>query len=219
MVPSPARGQGDRWERWGRKPSPVSTATTRTSTSTSLRVRSCHRAVLPRVRQGRRARPLYACEECFGPLEVRYDYPAADPGGHRVRAAEHVAVRLASAGARRHRPAADHRARLHPADPRRQPGRRARHAPALDQGRPRATRPTRSRTGSSRWPWPPPRRLGFKVLACPSTGNLANAVAAAAARAGIRSVVMVPANLELPKIITTRSTAARSSPLTAPTTT
>jgi threonine synthase len=45
--------------------------------------------------------------------------------------------------------------------------------------------------------------LGFKVLACPSTGNLANAVAAAAARAGIRSVVMVPANLEEQKIITT----------------
>ena len=30
------------------------------------------------------------------------------------------------------------------------------------------------------------RELGFTVLACPSTGNLANAVAAAAARAGIR---------------------------------
>src|SRR5215813_3343702 len=45
--------------------------------------------------------------------------------------------------------------------------------------------------------------MGYKVLACPSTGNLANAVAAAAARAGIRSVVMVPADLELQKIITT----------------
>jgi threonine synthase len=45
--------------------------------------------------------------------------------------------------------------------------------------------------------------MGFKVLACPSTGNLANAVAAAAARAGIRSVVLVPADLELQKIITT----------------
>jgi threonine synthase len=45
--------------------------------------------------------------------------------------------------------------------------------------------------------------LGFKVLACPSTGNLANAVAAAAARAGIRSVVLVPADLEPQKIITT----------------
>ena len=45
--------------------------------------------------------------------------------------------------------------------------------------------------------------LGFKVLACPSTGNLANAVAAAAARAGIRSVVLIPADLEVQKILGT----------------
>jgi threonine synthase len=43
--------------------------------------------------------------------------------------------------------------------------------------------------------------LGYKVLACPSTGNLANAVAAAAARAGIRSVVLIPADLETQKVI------------------
>ena len=43
--------------------------------------------------------------------------------------------------------------------------------------------------------------LGYKVLACPSTGNLANAVAAAAARAGIRSVVFIPADLEPQKIV------------------
>ena len=47
------------------------------------------------------------------------------------------------------------------------------------------------------------RELGFSVLACPSTGNLANAVAAAAARAGIKSVVFIPANLERQKIVTT----------------
>ncbi len=47
------------------------------------------------------------------------------------------------------------------------------------------------------------RELGFKTLACPSTGNLANAVAAAAARAGIRSVVLIPADLEQQKIVTT----------------
>ncbi|HUZ24375.1 MAG TPA: threonine synthase [Streptosporangiaceae bacterium] len=45
--------------------------------------------------------------------------------------------------------------------------------------------------------------LGFKVLACPSTGNLANAVAAAAARAGIRSVVLIPSDLEPQKILGT----------------
>jgi threonine synthase len=47
------------------------------------------------------------------------------------------------------------------------------------------------------------RELGMNVLACPSTGNLANAVAAAAARAGIRSVVFIPENLERPKVVTT----------------
>jgi threonine synthase len=45
------------------------------------------------------------------------------------------------------------------------------------------------------------QELGFTVLACPSTGNLANAVAAAAARAGIRSVVVIPADLEPQKIL------------------
>ena len=47
------------------------------------------------------------------------------------------------------------------------------------------------------------RELGFRVLACPSTGNLANAVAAAAARAGWESVVLIPSSLERAKILTT----------------
>jgi threonine synthase len=47
------------------------------------------------------------------------------------------------------------------------------------------------------------RRLGYDTIACASTGNLANAVAAAAARAGLKSVVFVPSNLEAGKIITT----------------
>jgi threonine synthase len=47
------------------------------------------------------------------------------------------------------------------------------------------------------------RQLGFRVLACPSTGNLANATAAAAARAGWESVVLIPASLERAKILTT----------------
>src|ERR671919_105074 len=47
------------------------------------------------------------------------------------------------------------------------------------------------------------RELGLRVLACPSTGNLANAVAAAAARAGIKSVVFIPHDLERPKVLTT----------------
>jgi threonine synthase len=47
------------------------------------------------------------------------------------------------------------------------------------------------------------RQLGFRVLACPSTGNLANAVAAAAARAGWESVVLIPSSLERAKMLTT----------------
>jgi threonine synthase len=47
------------------------------------------------------------------------------------------------------------------------------------------------------------RRLGFETIACASTGNLANAVAAAGARAGLKSVVFVPSNLEAGKIVTT----------------
>ncbi len=47
------------------------------------------------------------------------------------------------------------------------------------------------------------RELGFRVLACPSTGNLANAVGAAAARAGWDSVVLIPSSLEQAKVLTT----------------
>ncbi len=47
------------------------------------------------------------------------------------------------------------------------------------------------------------RELGFRVLACPSTGNLANAVGAAAARAGWESVVLIPSSLERAKVLTT----------------
>ena len=47
------------------------------------------------------------------------------------------------------------------------------------------------------------RSMGFDTVACASTGNLANAVAAHAARAGLRSFVFIPADLEAGKIITT----------------
>jgi threonine synthase len=45
--------------------------------------------------------------------------------------------------------------------------------------------------------------LGFEVLACASTGNLANAVAAHAAAAGLDSYVFIPADLEEPKVLAT----------------
>ncbi|HET6507403.1 MAG TPA: threonine synthase [Baekduia sp.] len=47
------------------------------------------------------------------------------------------------------------------------------------------------------------RELGFDTLACASTGNLANAVAAAAAALGMPSYVFIPSDLEEQKILAT----------------
>jgi len=43
--------------------------------------------------------------------------------------------------------------------------------------------------------------LGFKIVACASTGNLANSVAANAASAGLESYVLIPADLEQSKVL------------------
>jgi threonine synthase len=47
------------------------------------------------------------------------------------------------------------------------------------------------------------RELGYQTIACASTGNLANAVAAHAAAAGLDSYVFIPSNLEEQKILAT----------------
>ncbi|MDO8210726.1 threonine synthase [Conexibacter sp. CPCC 206217] len=47
------------------------------------------------------------------------------------------------------------------------------------------------------------KELGFQTIACASTGNLANAVAAHAAAAGLESYVLIPSNLEEQKILAT----------------
>ena len=47
------------------------------------------------------------------------------------------------------------------------------------------------------------RQFGFTRVACASTGNLANSVAAHAARAGLESIVLIPADLEQAKVVQT----------------
>jgi threonine synthase len=47
------------------------------------------------------------------------------------------------------------------------------------------------------------RELGFETIACASTGNLANAVAAHAASAGLESYVFIPSDLEEQKVLAT----------------
>lgn len=47
------------------------------------------------------------------------------------------------------------------------------------------------------------RNFGFEVVSCSSTGNLANAVAAQAARQGFKACVFIPSDLEPAKILNT----------------
>ncbi|MBI4230603.1 MAG: threonine synthase [Planctomycetes bacterium] len=55
--------------------------------------------------------------------------------------------------------------------------------------------------------------FGLEVAACASTGNLANALAAQAARAGMKAVVLVPDDLERAKILFSSAHGARVVPI------
>ena len=149
------------------------------------------------------AEALHVCEWCFGPLEVVYDYEAI---------AATISRQKIAAGPRRSggmptccRPALTGPSTL------------ARVYPLLRADRLGAElglsdlwlkNDTVNPTGSFKdrvvsVALTRARELGFKVAACASTGNLANSVAAHAARAGMKSVVCIPADLETPKIVTT----------------
>ncbi len=142
----------------------------------------------------------HACEECFGPLEIRYDPPAISR--HTIEAGPRNIWRYAP---------------LLPVPP---------DVAAAASGAPGCTPLIKAgnlaRALGMRCLWVKDERsnpthsfkdrvvavalaaaveLGYRVLACPSTGNLANAVAAAAAKAGISSVILVPASLEPQKIL------------------
>jgi threonine synthase len=142
--------------------------------------------------------PHYACPECFGPLEVAYDFPAITR--------EEIAAGPANIWR--------YKALLPvPSDieqsPNMEPG-FTRLLKADNLGRELgidnlwvkddSTNPTNSfKDRVVACALSAARELDAKVFACPSTGNLANAVAAAGARAGIRTVVFIPSNLEQPK--------------------
>ena len=146
--------------------------------------------------------PYYACDECFGPLEVRYDFPRLtradiEAGPQNIwRYAPLLPVPRDIASRPTTEPGFT---RLVRADGLAAELGMRRLWIKDDSGNP--THSFKDRVVAVALA--AATEMGFKVLACPSTGNLANAVAAAAARAGIRSVVMVPANLEGQKILTT----------------
>ena len=157
-------------------PWPAASAATRSSSARTTRVRSAS----ARSRSPTTSRAV-----------TREQIEAGPP--------QHLALQGAAAGARRHRPEPQHRARLHPAAAGRQPRPRARHRQPLGQGRlhqpDQLLQGPRRRLRAERRP----RARRARCSPVPSTGNLANAVAAAGARAGIKTVVFIPADLEQPK--------------------
>ena len=147
--------------------------------------------------------PLYSCEWCFGPLEVAYDQDAV--------AASVTRERIASGP-----PTLWRYADLLPVGP--TDGalpvgltplvRADRLAEELGLGEVWVKDDTRNPTNSFKdrvvaVALAKALEFGLKTIACASTGNLANAVAGAAARAGLPSYVFVPADLEPAKVLTT----------------
>ncbi|WP_019144745.1 threonine synthase [Aeromicrobium massiliense] len=145
--------------------------------------------------------PHYACTECFGPLEVGYDFGTVTR--EQIESGPRSIWRYRSL-----LPVPDDVATFPNTDPgftrlvkadnlARELGMRSLWVKD-DSGNP--THSFKDRVVAVALA--AARELGFTVLACPSTGNLANAVAAASARAGIRGVVFIPSNLEQAKVLT-----------------
>jgi threonine synthase len=142
--------------------------------------------------------PHYACPECFGPLEIAYDFPAVTR--EQIEAGPRNIWR--------------YKALLPVPDdietsPNTEPGytrllaaNNLGHELGIDTlwVKDDSTNPTNSfKDRVVACALSAAREFGSKVFACPSTGNLANAVAAAGARAGIKTVVFIPSDLEQPK--------------------
>jgi len=147
----------------------------------------------------------YFCENCFGPLEVSYDLSELDATEAKRR------IQAGSQGIWRYADFLPFEGR--PGDPL-EPGltpllRADRLAEALDLDaevwiKNDAANPTHSfKDRVVAVAVAKARELGFETVACASTGNLANAVAAHAAAAGLDSYVFVPANLEEQKLLAT----------------
>ncbi len=147
----------------------------------------------------------FACEKCFGPLEVAYDHSSLDAETAKRR------IQAGSQGIWRY---ADFLPFVgKPGDPL-EPGltpllRADRLAERLGLEaelwvKNDAANPTHSfKDRVVAVAVAKARELGFETVACASTGNLANAVAAHAAAAGLESYVFVPANLEEQKLLAT----------------
>jgi threonine synthase len=146
----------------------------------------------------------YVCERCFGPLEVAYTAPSGTPDElkRRIQAGPHTLWRYADFLPLEGPPRSALPTGWTPLV------RADRLAAKLGLGelwiKNETANPTHSfkdrvvSVGLAR-----AQELGFETVACASTGNLANAVAAHAAAAGLPSFVFIPADLEQEKIVAT----------------
>jgi threonine synthase len=147
----------------------------------------------------------YACEQCFGPLEVNYSSRSgSDPAElrRRLQAGPHSLWRYSD-----FLPVEAPRSGVLPAGftPLLRVDRLAERLGLREVWiKNEAANPTHSfkdrvvSIAIAR-----ARELGFETVACASTGNLANAVAAHAAAAGLESYVFVPADVEEQKLLAT----------------
>jgi threonine synthase len=146
----------------------------------------------------------FFCESCFGPLEVGYDLTGLDPDEAKRK------IQAGSQGIWRYADFLPFEGR--PGDPL-EPGltplvRADRLAERLGLGevwiKNDAANPTHSfKDRVVAVAIAKAVELGYETVACASTGNLANAVAAHAAAAGLDSYVFVPSDLEEQKLLAT----------------
>jgi threonine synthase len=161
------------------------------------------------------AAPRYVCDHCFGPLEVNYDY-------ERIR---QLLTREALAG---RAPDLWRYRELLPLDGPPTVGRQSGYTPLV-----RADRLGAALGLDELWvkndavcqpslsfkdrvvavALSKAREFGFETVACASTGNLANAVAAHAASVGLAAWVFIPEDLERAKILGTQIYGARVVPI------
>ena len=146
----------------------------------------------------------YVCERCFGPLEVRYEYGTLDPDSvkRRIQAGPQNLWRYSDFLPFSSQPRYELPAGCTPLV------RAPRLAEALGLRevwvKNDAANPTHSfKDRVVSIALAKARELGYETVACASTGNLANAVAAHAAAAGLDSYVFIPADLEEQKILAT----------------
>jgi threonine synthase len=151
------------------------------------------------------AQPINFCTDDFGPLEVDYDYPAI------ARALSREALAARPAGVWRYR-------ELLPLDGPATVGRQVGGTPLVKADRlaeELGVAAVYVKNDAVNFPTlsfkdrvvsvalSKAREFGFDTVGCASTGNLANSVAAQAARAGLAAVIFVPADLERAKLLAT----------------